>query len=126
MSTQLIGAPVVCNAFERYPFNGHSQDNGENHFSATTFKWDTDPLEHEVAAVAPTSGAEMKARVTPDQNSLVSMMKAAKAVKGPGKRKRRPSPPKKTTELPKDFVPSNYSVLCGKGSENYNAVGKFS
>ena len=35
-----------------------------------------------------------------------------------------PNPPKKLTPLPPDFQPSNYSVVCGKGNENYNAIGE--
>ena len=110
MTTQLIGAPTMNTTFER--------------FSANTFEWDTNPANEEVTAVAPVSSADLKTGFSPNQNSLVAMMKATKTAKAPAKRKRRPSPPKKTTELPEDFVPSNYSVLCGKGSENYNAIGK--
>jgi len=80
-------------------------------------------------------------QVQPCPDTLVSLMQAAKATKVPsatvfsdsgsepaktltsGKRKRRPNPPKKATPLPEDFEPSEYSVLCGQGSENYNATG---
>lgn len=103
MAPQLVGASMMNNASES--------------FSANTFQWET-TAEDEVAPVTSTS-SDMH---TPA--SLLSMMKATKTAKGPiKKRKRRPSPPKKTTELPEDFVPTNYSVLCGKGSENYNAIG---
>ena len=65
------------------------------------------------------SSAGPKVDHLPRKTSLTSAVPKPQA-----KRRRRPSPPKKTTELPENFVPSNYSVLCGKGSENYNAIGK--
>lgn len=51
------------------------------------------------------------------QNSLIALAMN-------GRNKRKPAPSKKLKPLPAYFQPSQYSVLCGKGSDNYNSIGK--
>ena len=52
------------------------------------------------------------------RDSLISL--AANA-----RRKRKPAPAKKFKPLPEDYEPLPYTILCGKGNDNYNYVGKF-
>jgi hypothetical protein len=48
---------------------------------------------------------------------------SASADEAPMKRRRRPNPKKVMAPLPEDFQPNSYSVLCGKGKDNFSAPG---
>ena len=98
--------------------------------SANSFPWDTpnqaEPyhmLPNQVMSVQ--NSAKMSSWCTSTPDSFLSLMTTTAAKTGPAERRRRPNPPKVLMPLPWDFEPSDYSVLCGKGGENYNAIGKF-
>jgi hypothetical protein len=111
---QLVGAPTIHDSFDAFNTTVGFHGNAEHEFSATTFEWDVAPAVNEVESTKASSAVATK-------NAGKVEVNPSKAT---AKRKRRSTPPKKTNVLPEDFQPSHYSVLCGKGSENYNAVGK--
>ncbi|CAB9524535.1 Nitrilase family, member 2 [Seminavis robusta] len=109
----------------------------EEDFCASTFQWDvsteeepTSEQENFAPPPAPTSTRCMHSMVpakkvtTPMPDSLMSLMSSAvKPNTSKPKRKRKPVPPKVLTPLPVDFQPTDFTVLCGKGNDNYNAPG---
>jgi hypothetical protein len=56
---------------------------------------------------------------SPPQDSLISLTRNAR-------KKRKPAPEKKMKLLPESFEPTKYTILCGKGNDNYNWTGKYS
>lgn len=103
--------------------------------SAKTFDWQPNVcvMEEEISAkVEPVivkfscstpKGIPMKTYEKHQRDSLLSLLKSAN--KNRNTKKKRRSAPKKTMDpLPEDFKPSDYSVLCGKGTKAYNHIGK--
>ena len=93
-------------------------------FSPHGFDWDvTDQIVTHTAASAPPA-AVPGAASTRKKRPLVSRPDSPKS--RPSAATKRPSGSRKTlTPLPDDFVPSNYSVMCGQGNEYFHAIGTF-
>jgi hypothetical protein len=110
----------------------------DSDFSAKAFDWETSvddaPSESPIDSTQTQRLEDVtslhenapKKTVPVDRDSPVSLIMAVKtrsAKEGSCKRVRKPNAPKMMTLLPECFVPSEYSVLCGKGSDSYNAPG---
>lgn len=59
-----------------------------------------------------------------DSNSLLYLVANGTRMKSTAVRKKRKNPPTKMAALPADFQPTPYSIICGRGKETYNYIGK--
>lgn len=63
-------------------------------------------------------------------DSLISLLSSGRRLNDSSatwtkKKRRLPAQPKTLAPLPADFQPTPYTVLCARGADAYNSIGKF-